>query len=325
MKPLDQPASMPRLLALRRARVLHAHLWPDAIRLAQATASPELWRVSLDRLGLFVGTGLTLAGIAYFFAFNWSALTLEQRLVLVHVPLLVALLLGAWRGFGSLVGQVCLLSASVLFGLGQVVISQAYQTGADPWTLFAVYCVVTLPWALAARFAGSWLLWLVSAGIAIGTAWMQLVGDYPGWMLVALSTVPIGAWLACHAPALQRLGFSGAWLPRVASVAAVVLLLVPTVVNVFEYQAAGMCATLALMALGAGAWARSVLGKVDLFDLSALALAFVVWSAAVLGRVLIAEGDGGAFAAMFIGGVVVVEVAAIAHGLRRLARQVVGA
>ena len=47
--------------------------------------------------------------------------------------------------------QLLALGAAVLAGSALVVYSQVYQSGADPWELFASWTVLALPFVLAAR------------------------------------------------------------------------------------------------------------------------------------------------------------------------------
>ena len=52
-----------------------------------------------------------------------------------------------------------LLATGALFAY----FGQTYQTGADPWQLFALWALLTLPLALAARSDALWLPWCLVA------------------------------------------------------------------------------------------------------------------------------------------------------------------
>ncbi|WP_354687428.1 DUF2157 domain-containing protein [Cupriavidus necator] len=125
------------------------------------------WRRWLDQALMALGTALLCAGVIVFFAFNWQDLHKFSKFGLLAAA--ISLLAGfAWlrQADGRPVdkaGQAALGGAQVLAGVLLAVIGQTYQTGADAWQLFALWALLAVPWALAARAAPHW--WLV---IAVG-------------------------------------------------------------------------------------------------------------------------------------------------------------
>ncbi len=122
------------------------------------------WQSSLDwlhpshqwarwamRLFLSFGTALVLAGIVFFFAFNWTYLPDLTKLGIIQAALILSAV-GAWHfGTGQVVGQMLLISASVLVGVFMAVFGQSYQSGADAWTLFALWTALITPWTVLSR------------------------------------------------------------------------------------------------------------------------------------------------------------------------------
>jgi uncharacterized membrane protein len=139
---------------LRAARV--AGILPDSAR----------WLRLVDGLLLLTGTLALASGVVFFVAFNWDALGRFGKFALVQALLLVAVLL-YWR-LGALrtAGQAALLLAAILLGVLLALYGQTYQTGADPWQLFATWALLMLPWAAVGRFAPLWLLWLLLVNLA---------------------------------------------------------------------------------------------------------------------------------------------------------------
>ncbi|AHG62424.1 GDYXXLXY domain-containing protein [Advenella mimigardefordensis] len=147
-----------------------------------------LWRRFFN-LGLRVlGIGLLASGIVTWIAANWDGLSKFERIAGVQLLLVgavaVALVL-AWRGphrSGQAAGTPtaagsdsqgipafagALFLATVVTGGLLALLGQTYQTGADPWTLFGWWALLTVPWLLVAR---SWfviVLWLVVANTAV--------------------------------------------------------------------------------------------------------------------------------------------------------------
>lgn len=111
---------------------------------------PFLWR-----LALLLGAGLLASAIVSWVAANWPYATAAQKLWGVQILLAASALLAAWRLWrrpenigvtGAAANALGL--AAVLVGALFALIGQTYQTGADPWQLFAVWAVLILPWVL---------------------------------------------------------------------------------------------------------------------------------------------------------------------------------
>ncbi len=147
-----------------------------------------LWRRFFN-MGLRVlGIGLLASGIVTWIAANWDGLGKFERIAGVQallVAVVAAALVLAWRerrrsGFaagdrglanassqGVPVFAGALFLACVVTGGLLALLGQTYQTGADPWTLFGWWALLTIPWLLVAR---SWfviVLWLVILNTAI--------------------------------------------------------------------------------------------------------------------------------------------------------------
>lgn len=125
------------------------------------------WRVFIDRLLLWLGVTALGAGVIFFFAFNWDALGRVAKFALIEIPLAGCLLVIWRKGVDGIAGQATLLLAMLLTGALLALIGQTYQTGADPWQLFAWWAALTLPWALLGRLPALWLLWLLVVNTAL--------------------------------------------------------------------------------------------------------------------------------------------------------------
>ena len=103
----------------------------------QATA-PDAgeWRIWIERILLFLGTAQIIAGIFFFFAYNWDDLTRWQKLGITQGCVVLAAIGARVAGLDSLIGRLLLLAAGALVGASFAVYGQIYQTGADAFTLF---------------------------------------------------------------------------------------------------------------------------------------------------------------------------------------------
>jgi uncharacterized membrane protein len=159
------------------------------------------WFYFLDRMLLALGALGLACAVVFFFAFNWNDLGRFTQFGLVQLLLLIAIVL-YWRlGAVTLSAKISLLVASLLLGTLLALFGQTYQTGADPWQLFATWAVLMLPWTLIGRFAALWLLFLALLNLSIYQYYESMFGllgiafatqDDLVWMLLALNT---GAWV----------------------------------------------------------------------------------------------------------------------------------
>lgn len=164
---------------------------PDAVR----------WKQFLNKLMLALGALSLACAVVFFFAFNWDALGRFSRFGLVQV-LMLAAIITYWRlGTDKLAAKLALLVATILLGAALALYGQTYQTGADPWQLFATWALLMLPWALVGRFAATWLLFLALLNVALYQyyeAFFGLLGIVFSsrgdlvWALLALNTA---AWI----------------------------------------------------------------------------------------------------------------------------------
>lgn len=138
-----------------------------------AIEPPRRWGLWTSRLLLVLGTALLLAGIVYFFAFNWSRIPPLVKLGAIGGLIAAATLTVAIVGFDRLVSDAASSAAVMLVGVYLAVEGQVHQTGADAWQLFAAWAGLTLAWALLATSAATWTIWIAVADVALVTWWTQ--------------------------------------------------------------------------------------------------------------------------------------------------------
>ncbi|ABZ77002.1 conserved hypothetical protein [Shewanella halifaxensis HAW-EB4] len=145
------------------------------------------WR-TLNELLLTWGAALLLgSGLIFFIAANWQSMSSVARFALVESALVLALalylVLRMWAikrgdplGFGYTSANAVLFATSVIIGSLLALLGQTYQTGADPWQLFALWALFIVPIALV---AGSELLWLL-LGLLVNLAVVLYYQTFPG-------------------------------------------------------------------------------------------------------------------------------------------------
>lgn len=139
------------------------------------------WPRFLSRCATGLGTLLLASGLITWVAANWWHWAAWLRLGLVQLLVLVCLLaacgLRSWQNrFHPDLAASSLLTglASVAVGGLLALIGQIYQSGADPWQLFALWAVLILPMVLTVRTLFLSLLEFVLLNVAMFLYWQTL-------------------------------------------------------------------------------------------------------------------------------------------------------
>jgi len=172
---LDLPATRGRLHALAAAGVLDRAELELGLRELGLRPTAKSWATYLARHALLIGVVLLVVGTIFFVAANWSALPGLVRIGLIGGAMISATLVGGYLG-ETLTGRALGLLGGLLFGPLLAVYGQIYQTGADPWELFAWWTAVLIAYAALVRFVGIWVLALVCLHVAWFTWINQALG-----------------------------------------------------------------------------------------------------------------------------------------------------
>ncbi|WGK60450.1 DUF2157 domain-containing protein [Halopseudomonas sp. SMJS2] len=167
MKLMDDMRRRDQLLDWTEQGLLSREQLQRALAPERPQPAARHWLTALDRVLAFYGCLLLALGVLFFFAFNWEELHRFTKLALAAAALSgfagIALLMPR----ESVVGRATLMGAALATGGLLALIGQTYQTGADIWQLFAVWTVLSLPWALLSRSAACWVLFWLVANLAL--------------------------------------------------------------------------------------------------------------------------------------------------------------
>lgn len=144
--------------ALRRSGDISAGAFVAHV---QKNRDAVFWHQWAMRALLVLGAAHLLAGVVFFFAYNWDDLTPFTKFGILQAGLVLSFITALALGIAHPGGQAMLIAASVFTGVLFAVIGQVYQTGADAWELFAAWTALTIPWVLASRSAAHWLFWII--------------------------------------------------------------------------------------------------------------------------------------------------------------------
>ena len=262
-------------------------------------------------------------GVIFWVAANWDTLSHLGRFGLLEAVLVAAalgaVLRPAWRAPLALL--VFLVTGGLLASIGQT-----YQTGADPWQLFAVWAALGLPLAWVVRHDVLWAPWTVVTTTALslwvhahtGHAWrfrdLDFQVHFISWALSLLVVAGLSA------PARPWTG-AGVWSWRLAVTLGVLGITSAAIGGLFGSTWSHLF-LMGLLVIGGGGLILSQARTFDLYGLSALALALNVLLVAALGRLLLQGRSGDALGAWLLLGLMAAGLLAMTvQWIMKLARQ----
>ncbi|MBD0380807.1 GDYXXLXY domain-containing protein [Paenibacillus sedimenti] len=113
------------------------------------------------QLGYVLGASSLLTAIVYFFATNWQALTRAQKFAPIFILIFGFYGLSVWLSHKSgreFLSRLGLFASCISFGVGIALIGQTYNSHADSYSLFAVWFVPALLYALFTRWQPFYIL-----------------------------------------------------------------------------------------------------------------------------------------------------------------------
>ncbi|MFP4599556.1 MAG: DUF2157 domain-containing protein [Persicimonas sp.] len=304
-------------------------LGEDAFSEARSLLKPDGWAsVWASRALLFFGAALVLAGIIFFFAFNWADLPGLAKLSLVEVGFVACLAGATLRGTERISSRVLLVAAAVLVGVFLAVFGQIYQTGADPWQLFALWSVLMLPLVGLARTQGGWVIFgaVLSTALILFMDQRLYIGDYPRLSRHlypgVISLVFGGLWLALEALRDRRSPdwLDPAWSRSLFASAIFGGLAFPEILHSNDW----LWHTIQLSAMAAASWAVWNRHSRREFDLSVIAIGGLAWLIIAVVRFavfLLDAGDFGGITLLVLGVFTLGTSGGLVWGLRKLAER----
>jgi uncharacterized membrane-anchored protein len=242
-----------------------------SVNTVRAPGPLEQW---LSGAAIVAAAGLAGFGIVLWIAANWEVMGKWGRFGLAGGAIaLSALLSTAWKP-GRAGGALC-----GILGIGGLLAltGQTYQTGADPWQLFALWAALGLPWAIAARHDAVWTLWVAVASTAIPLWGHSELGT--DFLRIPSAALPM--WLASigmcvllsPATGLERWIGATKWAFRLAVLLTLALITTTAIAALFTVSGTSLVYLLALLVVGAVCAAFALVTPFDLPLLAAAALA----------------------------------------------------
>ncbi|MBC5774260.1 DUF2157 domain-containing protein [Pontibacter sp. KCTC 32443] len=250
-------------------------------------ADTSAWIRFMQLFLLVLGGGFLVAGIVFFFAYNWQEMHKFLKIGLVEVLLIAVAMLAVFTNWSKLVKNLLLIADVMLVGVLFAVYGQIYQTGANAYDFFLGWTIWVILWVLAARFQPLWVVFMA----LINTTFILYVEQVATGLafpieldiLFGINATAVVVWEVLYSKG--KISRFGKWFPRLATLAALVPVTMSMIIFMFDNYSSvdkGLCYALAAVAYTAGIWYgyRSR----DLFYLSVIPFSLIVVGAAGIVR-----------------------------------------
>ena len=265
----------------------HTQQLLQAAGLVDEPAALAVW---LPRGVAVLAAALGGLGVVMWIAANWDAMGR-----LGHFALLQALVLATGVAAALSPKARAPLGLLTLLGIGGLFayFGQTYQTGADPWQLFALWGVLALPLCLGARSDVLWAPWALVVVTAV-SLWVHTYSGHRWSVQPEQLQLHLLAWAAtlvlvgALSSRWQRYTGAGVWGFRSAAALAVVAVTLTALGGLFFGQVRAQYGLgVLLLALSAG-----VLSAARLFDVFALSAVTLGLNALLVGGLVRWLGEG---------------------------------
>ena len=162
-------------------------------------------------LALTFGAAQIIAGVIFFFAYNWSDLSDTMKIALPQFFMAISFIAFALLPKLSMAGRIAGIIAMMMIGVSMAVVGQVYQLGADPWRLFAIWAGLAAVISAALRDDIYFALTLVIASVA----YFLYTDQELAWLLPQEKSLIAAIYTALGASILlarENLGQPPSWL-----------------------------------------------------------------------------------------------------------------
>jgi uncharacterized membrane protein len=236
------------------------------------------WNSFLKIFLLSLGTGFTVAGIVFFFAYNWEDLHKFAKLGLAETTFVIAAACIFISKFNETTRSIMLTVACVLVGVLFAVFGQIYQTGANAydfflgWTVFITLCV------LVSDFAPLWLIYIVLVNTTV-FFYAEQVADHWQERTVFLihfflNTAALGVTIL-----LQKIKNElhiPLWFTNAVAFAAAFFATVGSIIEIVDYNEGDLYIVLLTVLLIYGSGVYYALNKKSIFYLAVIAFSSII-------------------------------------------------
>lgn len=285
----------------------HSNLSASGIRSALdefVYSSKSGWQQFLRIMFLSLGAGFLLAGIIFFFAYNWDQLNKFVKLGIMEGLIILLTLTALLMRKNILLRKFLLTGASILVGVLFAIFGQVYQTGADAYDLFLNWTLCIFLWVLVADFAPLWLVWLILLNLT-AQLYVQQIRTYWPTMSLPIFIYSINVLSIVIALLLKhvRKAEIPSWFVIVLALGAVTISTISVSIGIFERNEPlfGVLMILVIVSYAAAIWYGYNYKSLFYLALTGCSVIIII-CAAILNATV--EAGGILFVCLFIAGAI---------------------
>ena len=204
------------------------------------TADAKSWMRFLQAFSLTLGSGLMLAGIIFFFAYNWELMHRGVKMGIAVALILAVFAVTIKVKMSDFTRKITVSTLCGLVGVFWAIFGQVYQTKADSHVLFLTWALCILAWVCIADFYPLWTIFIVLISMGViplfpdtdwfltllmlyGLAWIAFfmfapkylprLSAPPSWFISLLCTIEFGmaVFVVCYAIIAEN-GVQNLWM-----------------------------------------------------------------------------------------------------------------
>ena len=119
------------------------------------------WYKFLQILFISLGVSFLVAGLIFFFAYNWDELNKFVKLGLIQFLIILTIGLAYFLKISENLKNIVLTGAALLVGVLFAVFGQIYQTGANAYDFFLIWTICISVWVIVSNFYPLWLIFMI--------------------------------------------------------------------------------------------------------------------------------------------------------------------
>ena len=218
----------------------------------------EEWQKFLRLLFLTLGVGFMVAGIVFFFAYNWADLHKFAKMGLAEGLLIATMSLVLFSKMNTNIRNIILIGASVLVGVLFAVYGQIYQTGANAYDFFLGWTIFITLWTIVSNSAPLWLIYIGLINTTFILYSQQVANDWSGIYIFTLLFIINTVMLVAATMLSQRKKMAN-WFLNTVALACVTYATIGIILGIFEGSSGNYTAFFVLILItsllfAAGIW-----------------------------------------------------------------------
>lgn len=282
-----------------------------ALVLAGERADGLAWLGFISRLLVLLGLLSLAVGVVFFFAYNWNDMGRMVKFAVLQVILVLTFVTYHFKSGSPWLAQALLLTGVIVLGALLALFGQTYQTGADPWQLFATWAALITPLVLFSRSEALWVFWAVLINTALvlylqvnrSFLWLPFTQRQSIWLFLLVNTALLVwyEWLASERLSQHpRWGLSHRWAAQVMGLVVLYILSWIGLESLFGRDIAHVFYFFVYVLLMSGVFWYYRYRCADLLLLTAWCLAVMVFVLSFLGNHLLDSLEAGSLLLMAI-------------------------